>query len=155
MSSTGCISLAALAVMALASAPAHSYTRVHGAPVWSPSVSIGIGWHGGHHHRGWGGVWLAPAWPRYVWAAPPVVVFAPPPVVAVAEDGKPPPVLSARPSAPDPILYPRNGQCPEQTESDRRECNRWATTQPTAMADSSVFNRAVDACLDGRGYTVR
>ena len=42
-----------------------------------------------------------------------------------------------------------------RSEVDRRECNRWATTQRDAMADSSVFNRAVEACLDGRGYTVR
>ena len=32
--------------------------------------------------------------------------------------------------APDPIYYPKNGQSAATTESDRRECNRWATTQP-------------------------
>jgi hypothetical protein len=71
-----------------------------------------------------------------------------------ADNAKPAPVQSPRP-APDPILYPRNGQSPEQTENDRRECNRWATTQPDAMNDASVFKRAVEACMDGRGYTVR
>lgn len=78
-------------------------------------------------------------------------VVEPPPR---ADEAKPAPVQSPRP-APDPIIYPRNGQSAEQTEADRRECNRWATTQPNAMADASVFQRAVEACLDGRGYTVR
>jgi hypothetical protein len=56
---------------------------------------------------------------------------------------------------PDPIIYPRNAQSAAQTEADRQECNRWATAQPSAMADAEVFQRAVAACMDGRGYTVR
>jgi hypothetical protein len=57
--------------------------------------------------------------------------------------------------APDPIIYPRNGQSAQQTEADRQDCNRWATTQPSAMADASVFHRAVQACMDGRGYSMK
>ena len=56
---------------------------------------------------------------------------------------------------PEPVIYPRNGQSPEQTEADRQECNRWATTQPAALSDAQVFQRAVAACMDARGYTVR
>jgi hypothetical protein len=56
---------------------------------------------------------------------------------------------------PEPIYYPRNGQSDEQRELDLRECNRWATTQPPAVADAGVFQRAVLACMDGRGYTGR
>jgi hypothetical protein len=59
------------------------------------------------------------------------------------------------PPKPDPIIYPRGGQSAEQTELDRQDCNRWATTQPAAMNDASVFNRAVEACMDGRGYSMR
>ena len=59
------------------------------------------------------------------------------------------------PSRAAPVIYPRNGQSAAQLEFDQRECNRWATTQQAAMADSSVFNRAVEACMDGRGYTLR
>ena len=66
----------------------------------------------------------------------------------------PPTAPTAKPP-PDPIIYPRNGQSVEQTEIDRRECNRWATTLPSALADAAVFQRAVAACMDGRGYTVR
>ena len=43
----------------------------------------------------------------------------------------------------------------QQTEIDRQECNRWATTQPSAVADAGVFQRAVEACMDGRGYTMK
>ena len=55
----------------------------------------------------------------------------------------------------EPIFYPRNGQSAETTESDRRECNRWATTQRGAMDDASIFQRATLACMEGRGYTVK
>ncbi len=58
-------------------------------------------------------------------------------------------------TAPDPVVYPRDGQSAELTEADRQACNRWATTVPSAVADASVFQRAVAACMDGRGYTLR
>ena len=57
--------------------------------------------------------------------------------------------------APEPIFYPRNGQSAEATEHDRRDCNRWATTQNGAMNDASIFQRATLACMEGRGYTVK
>lgn len=79
-------------------------------------------------------------------------VVAPPAGADIAQPTPPAPV--ARPQ-PDPIVYPRNAQSAEQTEADRVDCNRWATTQPSAMADASVFQRAVAACMDGRGYTLR
>jgi hypothetical protein len=80
------------------------------------------------------------------------VVVTPPPGADQAQ-----PMAAAPPPkpAPEPIVYPRNGQTPAQTEADRQECNRWATTQPSAMADAAVFQRAVAACMDARGYTVR
>lgn len=58
-------------------------------------------------------------------------------------------------SPADPIIYPRNGQSPEQTEADRQDCNRWATSLPSALSDAQVFQRAVAACMDARGYSVR
>jgi hypothetical protein len=85
--------------------------------------------------------------PGYVVVAPPANADT---QAAVATPAPPPP-----PPRPDPIIYPRNGQGAAQLESDRQECNRWATTQPAAMNDASVFNRAVEACMDGRGYTMR
>ena len=78
------------------------------------------------------------------------VVVAPPPGADTLQPGQAP-----APAAPDPIFYPRSNQSAAQTEADRRDCNAWATTQPNAMADAQVFQRAVAACMDGRGYTVR
>lgn len=75
------------------------------------------------------------------------VVTTPPPDAATAQP--------TAPRRPDPVIYPRSGQTPQQTEADRQDCNRWATTQQNALNDASVFNRAVEACMDGRGYSMR
>ena len=63
--------------------------------------------------------------------------------------------VEPEPATLDLVIYPRNGQSPEQTEADRRDCNRWAATQPDAVAHASVFIRAIAACMEARGYTVR
>ncbi|MFG6467983.1 DUF6515 family protein [Roseateles sp. BYS87W] len=85
----------------------------------------------------------------YMVATPPPDA-APAPAQVLVQQAPPPPAPKA-----EPVIYPRNGQSAEQLETDRRECNRWATTQPSAQADASVFNRAVEACMDGRGYTLK
>ena len=145
------VSFAALALVA-GSAPAvaggrhgghggaHHSWRGHG--YWGPGlflggVAIGIGL---------GSTYYAPWYPGYV-------VVQQPPVAPY--DAPPLPAEPVAPPAPDPIFYPRNGQSADQTEADRRACNRWATTQPSAMADASVFHRATLACMEGRGYAVR
>jgi hypothetical protein len=81
--------------------------------------------------------------PPVVWTAPPPAEFAPPAPVSVA------------PTRPDPVIIPRQGQDARQTEADRQQCNRWAVTQPAALADAQVFQRTVDACMDARGYTTK
>lgn len=114
-----------------------------------------------HHHHHHGGVGLGGLVLGLAVAVPlialaheadraPDVVYMPPP----APLPPPAPVVYA-PARAEPVIYPRNGQNNAQLEADRRDCNRWATTQPAAMADTSVFNRAVEACMDGRGYTLR
>jgi hypothetical protein len=103
-------------------------------------------WIGGAPYYYANGAYYAPAPPQGY------VVVEPPPG---ADAAVPVPAPPAPKVAPDPIIYPRNGQSAAQTETDRQECNRWATTQPSAMADAEVFQRAVAACMDGRGYTVR
>ena len=136
-----------------------------GGPVGVVSVRGGHGGyrggHGGYYRgSGWGwglglgiGAGLLLASP---WVYPGVVVNQPPTTVVIEQPPQPPvQVLPAQPARPDPIIYPRNGQSAEQLEADRQECNRWATTQPAALADSSVFMRAIDACMDGRGYTTK
>ncbi len=121
-----------------------------------PAGAVGVSIGGGHYWRH-GGTWYRPWGTRFVIVAPPVyygqpVIVQEQPAVVV-EQGPPP--VKLPPSRPDPIIYPRNGQSAEQTEADRQDCNRWATTQPAAMADASVFHRAVEACMDGRGYTMK
>lgn len=104
---------------------------------------LGYGYPGGHWHRPWA--------PGYMVVAPPVFYGVPPPPAVVVEA---PPVAVA-PTKPDPVIQPRNGQSAQQTEYDRQQCNRWATTQQAALADAGVFQRAVEACMDGRGYTTK
>ena len=138
------------------------------------------GWRGGHYHGGyrgyywpgafWGGVgigigigaigyyggyyggYYAPYYGGYYYdpmLVAPVYDTAEP---GAARVGQPVPQATA---PAEPIFYPRNGQSAEAIEADRRECNRWATTQRGAMDDASIFQRATFACMEGRGYTVR
>ncbi len=124
---------------------------------------VGYGGYGGYYGHGYGPRGWGPGWGPRVILAPPVYGYGYgygypyPPVVVQAT---PPVVLERAPvsvaaNRPDPVIYPRNGQDGTQTEADRQQCNRWATTQPAAVADASVFQRAVEACMDGRGYSMR
>ncbi|MDH5538519.1 MAG: hypothetical protein OEY03_03850 [Rhizobacter sp.] len=124
----------ALALLSLAAGamPAHAHGR-HGSPglFWG-GVGIGVGLGSHYHYRqrhpGQGHAYhQAPTMARETGGAP----------------------------APDPIFDPGRGQSAAQTETDRQDCNRRATTQPSAMADASVFHRASLTCMAERGYIVR
>ncbi len=79
-----------------------------------------------------------------------------------------PPPDSPQGGADDPIVYPKNGQSKEQQAADQFECHTWAKgqtgfdpTQPGGGVQSgdadrsrSSYNRAMSACLQGRGYQV-
>jgi hypothetical protein len=85
----------------------------------------------------------------------------------------PPDENAATPQAPGPsgemFIYPKNGQTPEQQAQDRYECHSWASSQtgfdPTASnggvppdetgSKRADYDRAMSACLEGRGYTVK
>ncbi len=141
------IPLLASSVLALAAAPADAHGRggysYRGpGPFWGGvAVGVGIGFSSPYYYG-------RPWYPGYVVVEPaPVYIRESQPVPAVAEP--------AAKAAPDPIFYPRNAQSAEQTEADRIECNRWAATQPSAMRDASVFQRATYACMEGRGYVVK
>lgn len=63
------------------------------------------------------------------------------------------------------FVYPKEGQSEEQQARDRYECHRWAVTEsrvdPTLENETysneqrSDYQRAMAACLEGRGYTVK
>ena len=120
-------------------------------------IGIGIGavgyyggYYGGYYPPYYDAYYDAPlvVGPTYSTGSPTYSTVDP----VAQRSGQPVPHTS---TAPEPIFYPRNGQSAEATESDRRECNRWATTQRGAMGDASIFQRATFACMEGRGYTVR
>lgn len=105
----------------------------------------------------------------YVRAPDGYEVVAPPPADAIVEQppANPAPSVAAAPPPSAPaatqvFAYPREGQSDEQTSRDRSDCHRWAVGQtgsdaattgaPSVSAD---YRRAITACLEGRGYTVR
>ena len=61
--------------------------------------------------------------------------------------------------------YPKNGQTEEQQATDRYQCHQWAVGQsgydptrnaaPTAAGQQVDYQRAITACMEGRGYSVR
>jgi hypothetical protein len=79
---------------------------------------------------------------------------APPPTPAT------PPATVAQARSSQLFIYPRQGQSAEQQTRDRGECNSWAAGQTGHDANSGAstdpdYQRALGACLDGRGYTVK
>lgn len=78
-------------------------------------------------------------------------------------------VKQAPPSVEQMFIYPRLGQSEQQQADDRYSCHRWAVdqtgfdpTQPPGSASANQriekranYQRAMGACLDGRGYTVK
>lgn len=79
----------------------------------------------------------------------------------------PPPLTET--TAGTSFVYPRNGQSPEQQATDRYECHTWSrgetgfdptqangNVMPNENASRrSEYQRAMDACLEGRGYSVK
>ena len=65
--------------------------------------------------------------------------------------------------ASDISVYPRNGQSEKQTADDKFECHKWSVAQTGFDPTRSVnlqgtvmdYRRAMDACLDARGYSVK
>ena len=97
-------------------------------------------------------------------------VVDPPP--SADQPGAPPPGVGAgAPGAPadDVYIYPRNGQSADQQAADRFECHGWARNQtgfdptqagggvPAAQNGSKreQYQRALGACLEARGYSVK
>lgn len=88
-----------------------------------------------------------------------------PPGGATAQGTTSPPGKSGN----DLFIYPKNGQSEEQQGKDKYECHSWAAsqsgfdpTQPSggvpedqAASKREDYNRAMQACLEARGYSVK
>ena len=127
-------------------------------------------WSGGGHGGWWvpcailgGAAVLAPYFYSPYYEPPPEIIHEQPP-----EYFKPAP--SVKPSSTERIfVYPRQGQSEELQAKDRYECHSWAVSQthydPTQPASGTPeaqlnqmradYKRAMGACLDGRGYTMK
>jgi hypothetical protein len=144
----------------------------------NPLSSEARGGHGGGHGGWWvpwaiiGGAaiashyYYAPYYSPY-YAPPPVIIREQPPVYYQPYQ----PAPSVSPSSTERIfVYPRQGQSEELQAKDRYECHSWAVSQthydptqpsagdmPVAQLNqrNSDYQRAMGACLDGRGYTMR
>ena len=88
------------------------------------------------------------------------------------QDGPPPDEQDQAPPPPpndDLFVYPQRDQSEQQQATDRYECHKWAAlqsgfdpTQPQGTDASQQpsgnpedYQRAMKACLEGRGYSVR
>jgi len=128
-------------------------------------------WWGGVPYYYWQGVY-------YVWSPDygQYVITDPPPLSGGVAEGAAPPPAVTQPAQPGDaggqgamslFVYPKNGQSEQQTQDDRYQCHEWAVGQsgfdPTNSASDTQastatpenYKRAVTACLEARGYSVR
>jgi len=81
-------------------------------------------------------------------------------------------IVTPPPGAPAPVVngdrlyaYPLNGQSPEQQARDRYDCHVWASDESgvdpsqnakgMTVTQTADYDRAMTACLTGRGYSVK
>jgi hypothetical protein len=90
------------------------------------------------------------------------VATDPPPVAesgAAADGAAPavgPPPGDGGAAAGQIFMYPKNGQSAEQQATDKAECQQWAQQQAGQVAQNgSDYQRAMTACVEGRGYSAR
>jgi hypothetical protein len=103
----------------------------------------------------------------YVVVAPPVGEISP--VLPPSESSVPArPPAGGQTSAEQLFIYPGQGQDEKKQADDRFECHRWAVGQtgydptrpgdlpePQKLQKYADYKRAMGACLEGRGYTVK
>ena len=142
----------------------------------NPLPSEARGGHWGWWWEPWavvgGAAVLAPYYAPYYYSPYYYSPYYPPPPVVIPEQPQAyvQPAPSAPPSSAQRIfVYARQGQSEELQAKDRYECHSWAVsqthydpTQPTSGMPGAQLNqvradyqRAMGACLDGRGYTVK
>ncbi|MEN6621892.1 MAG: DUF6515 family protein [Smithella sp.] len=99
----------------------------------------------------------------YVQSGNGYMVVSPPADAVVNQE---PPQQMEAPTQPEKLyIYPRKGQSEKKQADDKYECHRWAVSQtnydPTRPGGTTSdrkyedYKRAMSACLDARGYTVK
>jgi len=103
-------------------------------------------------------------YPSYYYYPPPPDYYYPPP-----DQSSPLPPPASEGSAAKLFIYPRQGQSEEQKARDVEKCHEWAVGQtsfdptkplvgvPNAqiIQKNGEYFRAIGACLDVQGYTLR
>jgi hypothetical protein len=123
-----------------------------------PSSYVTI-WIGGRPYYYANEVYYTPYGDGYMVVEPPQDVFQTP-------ESEPYAAEDQSQSGDRIFSYPLEGQSQQQQDKDRYECHRWAVNQagydPTnpsgGISDSqkrSDYRRAMEACLTGRGYSVK
>jgi len=115
---------------------------------------------------------LAPRYyypPAYYYYPPPAYYYPAPPPPAYYNPS-PGEVSQIPPPGGQLFIYPRQGQSQEKQVTDRNECHSWAVGQtgydpskppPDNMPGNQIaqmsadYQRAISACLDARGYSMR
>ena len=132
-------------------APRGGYYRGGGGPGWVlGGIGLGLGLGIASYYNSYPYAYEPYGYgtsPGYVVVDSPVVYASPQPVYSAP--------VPARGAAPQPVVYPRNGQGAAQIDADGDACSQWAGKQPNATSDRSVFQRGISACMDARGYTLR
>ncbi|HSN73097.1 MAG TPA: hypothetical protein VLT59_16395 [Steroidobacteraceae bacterium] len=120
--------------------------RVHALP--AGYVTVGYGGHTYYRAHSTYYLYDGPA-RQYVVVEPPAGV---------------PSLSGTAPATSDELfVYPARGQSEETTQRDRYECHLWSVSEvgvdpslgETDDRDRADYRRALTACLEGRGYTVR
>jgi hypothetical protein len=60
----------------------------------------------------------------------------------------------AQAEAPRMFMYPKNGQNDEQQRTDKLDCEKWASDQVGLGTNGPDYQRALGACIQGRGYSI-
>jgi hypothetical protein len=139
------------------------FYRPYGSNFWiSVTAPIGARVHAlpaGYVTLGYGGrTYYSAHSTYYVYDQPArqYVVVEPPPGAPAAGTASPP-------SSGDLFVYPARGQSEETSQRDRYECHLWSVSEvgvdpsygQADDRDLADYRRALTACLEGRGYTVR
>jgi hypothetical protein len=66
------------------------------------------------------------------------------------------PLNQPTPQAEEPrmFMYPKSGQNDEQQRTDKLECEKWASDQVGLGSNGPDYQRALGACIQGRGYSI-